>query len=106
MSSVGKQGVHNKIPEPETYWWLSGRPKKLIFQNLTKNMMENWSTGNKTLENKSVVQKVKYNKNYDRGVENKSVVQKIKYNKNCDRVCAEVCAYCLIALIYLIYAYC
>ena len=52
-------------------------------------MMENLSTGKKTLENKSVV-------------------QKMKYKKNCDRVCADVWAPSSIALtiIYLIYTYC
>ena len=33
------------------YWWLSGCPTKLFFQNLTKNMMEVASQGRK-LENK------------------------------------------------------
>ena len=35
--------------------------QKTSLTKLTKNMMENWSTGEKTLENKTVVQKIKYN---------------------------------------------
>ena len=36
-------------------------------------------------------------------LENKSVVQNMKYNKNCDRVCADVRAPFASAIIYLIY---
>ena len=44
----------------------------------------------------------------EKSLKTKSVVQKLKYNKNCDRVCVDVWAPCLIALtiIYLIYTYC
>ena len=39
--------------------------KKLIFQNLTKNMRK-IKAQERTSENKSVVQKMKYKKNFDR----------------------------------------
>ena len=49
-------------------------------------------------------------KNMKKTLENKSVVQKMKYHNNCDGVCAGVWAPCLIDLtimiIYLFYTYC
>ena len=40
-------------------------------------------------------------KHRNKTLENKSVVQKMKYNKNCDKGCADVRAPCLIALTFI-----
>ena len=48
-----------------TYWWVLGGPKT----SLSKFSQENdgkLKDRKRTLENKSVLQKMKYNKNYDR----------------------------------------
>ena len=59
--------------------------KKLLFQNLTKNMMENLSTG-KNIGKQECTAENEVQQELWQGVENQSVVQKMKYNKNCDRV--------------------